>query len=127
MHPPSRRLFLTALLALAAGAPMLAPATRVGAEEPHEVKITIRNHRFEPAEIEVPAGRPLRLIVTNADPTPEEFESIGLGVERVIPGGATATLMTRPLRANRNYTFFGEFNQSTAQGRFVVKTEPSKQ
>jgi hypothetical protein len=123
MLPPSRRRFLSALLALAA-VPALAPVAR--AEEPYEVKITIRNHRFEPAEIEVPAGRPLRLIVTNADPTPEEFESVGLGVERVIPGGATATLMTRPLRANRNYTFFGEFNQSTAQGRLIVKVEPEK-
>lgn len=119
MRLPSRRLFLTALLALAAAPPVLFAAAR--AEEPFEVKITIRNHRFEPAEIEVPAGRPLRLIVTNADPTPEEFESVGLGVERVIPGGATATLMTRPLRANRNYKFFGEFNQDTAQGRFIVK------
>ena len=116
---PSRRIFLASLLALAATAPALAPAAR--AEEPFEVKITIRNHRFEPAEIEVPAGRPLRLIVTNADTTPEEFESVGLGVERIIPGGATATFMTRPLRANRNYTFFGEFNQKTAQGKVTVK------
>jgi len=115
---PSRRLFMASLLSLAA-APALAPAVR--AEEPFEVKITIRNHRFEPAEIEVPAGRPLRLVVTNADPTPEEFESVGLGVEKVIPGGATATLNTRPLRANRNYTFFGEFHQDTAQGKFTVK------
>lgn len=119
MFLPSRRLFLASLLALAAAVPAVAPAVR--AEEPFEVRITIRNHRFEPAEIEVPAGRPLRLIVTNADSTPEEFESVGLGVERIIPGGATATLMTRPLRANRNYKFFGEFNQDTAQGRFIVK------
>jgi hypothetical protein len=126
MRPPSRRLFLTALLALAAATaiPVLPPPAR--AAEPLEIKITIRNHRFEPAEIEVPAGRPLRLIVTNADPTPEEFESLGLGVERVIPGGATATFNTRPLRPNRNYTFFGEFNQATAQGKFIVKAEPTK-
>ena len=116
---PSRRIFLASLLALAWASPALPSAAR--AEEPFEVKITIRNHRFEPAEIEVPAGRPLRLIVTNADSTPEEFESVGLGVERVIAGGATATFMTRPLRASRNYKFFGEFNQDTAQGRFVVK------
>jgi Cupredoxin-like domain len=114
-----RRFFLASLLALTAAGPIL--AAPAGAEEPFEVKITIRNHRFEPAEIEVPAGRPLRLIVTNADSTPEEFESVGLGVERIIPGGATATFMTRPLRANRNYTFFGEFNQKTAQGKVTVK------
>ena len=114
-----RRRFLALSLALAA-AP-LAPQIARAEEEPLEIKITIKNHRFEPAEIEVPAGRRLKLVVTNADPTPEEFESVGLGVERIIPGGATATFITRPLRAKRNYTFFGEFNEKTAQGRFIVK------
>ena len=71
--------------------------------------------------MEVPAGRPIRLIVTNADSTPEEFESVGLKLERVIPPGATAEFRVRPLLKNRNYGFFGEFNPKTAQGRLVPK------
>ncbi|MCW5745797.1 MAG: cupredoxin domain-containing protein [Alphaproteobacteria bacterium] len=92
-------------------------------EGPFEVRITIRDHRFEPATIEVPANRPLKLIVTNADPTPEEFESVGLKIERVIPGGKTAEFLVKPLRPNRNYKFFGEFHAKTAQGEVVVKAD----
>jgi hypothetical protein len=36
--------------------------------------------------------------VTNAEPTSEDFESLGLGVERVVPGRATAAFSTRPMR-----------------------------
>ncbi|MGH6621216.1 MAG: cupredoxin domain-containing protein [Alphaproteobacteria bacterium] len=88
---------------------------------PFEVRIVIRDHRFEPATPEVPADRALKLIVTNADSTPEEFESVGLKIERVIAGGKTAEFAVRPLRKNRNYKFFGEFHPATAQGRLVVK------
>jgi uncharacterized protein (DUF58 family) len=98
------------------------PAARAE-EPPFEIRITIREHRFEPATIEVPAGRALKLIVTNADATPEEFESVGLKIERVIPPGKTAEFTVKPLRANRNYKFFGEFHPETAQGQLVVKTE----
>jgi Cupredoxin-like domain len=113
-----RRLFLALALTFVTGLSLPETAT---AEEAHEVRITIRNHRFEPDKIEVPAGRPLKLIVTNADDTPEEFESVALKIERVIQGGKTAEFTVRPLRKNRNYKFFGEFHQDTAKGELVVK------
>jgi hypothetical protein len=114
------------LLLLTAGWLALAtdaiPAARAD-DTPFEVRISIRDHRFEPATIEVPADRPLKLIVTNADSTPEEFESVGLKIERVIPPGKTAEFAVKPLRANRNYKFFGEFHADTAQGQLVVKSD----
>jgi hypothetical protein len=91
------------------------------AEDPLEIRLTIRDHRFEPAEVTVPPNREVVLIVTNADATPEEFESAGLRVERVIPPGQTATFRLRTLLPNRNYEFFGEFHQDTARGRLTVK------
>jgi hypothetical protein len=112
----TRRQFLTVLLSAA-----VTPVAASGADEPFEVRITIRNHRFEPAEIEVLAGRPLKLIVTNADSVPEEFESVGLKIERVIAPGKTAEFTVAPLRPTRNYKFFGEFHPATAQGRLIVK------
>ena len=113
-----RRLILALafLLPVCVGLPQGASA-----DEPFEVRIVIRDHRFEPATSEVPADRALKLIVTNADSTPEEFESVGLKIERVIAGGKTAEFAVRPLRKNRNYKFFGEFHAATAQGRLVVK------
>ena len=91
------------------------------AAEPFEVRIVIRDHKFEPATIEVPADRAIKLIVTNSDSTPEEFESVGLKVERVIAGGKSAEFTVRPLRKNRNYKFFGEFHQATAKGVIVAE------
>jgi hypothetical protein len=111
-----RRSFVT-LAAMA----LMAICSPARAEDPVEIRIVIRDHKFEPAQIEVPPGRELKLIVTNADTTPEEFESVGLKIERIIPPGGTAEFKVRPLLAHRNYKFFGEFHQDTAQGQIVVK------
>src|SRR5665647_2345769 len=40
-----------------------------------EALLVIKGHRFEPAELKVPAGQRVKLTVHNQDPTPEEFES----------------------------------------------------
>lgn len=85
-----------------------------------EFHIAIKNHRFEPAQLEVPAGKKIRLVVDNQDPTPEEFESRSLRVEKVIPGNTKATVTVGPLKAGR-YTFVGEFHESTAKGALVAR------
>lgn len=84
------------------------------------IQITIRNHRFEPSRPHAPAGTPLVLNITNADPTPEEFESKTLRVEKVIPGNSSAQIRLRPLKPGA-YNFFGEFNEATAQGALIVE------
>jgi Cupredoxin-like domain len=91
------------------------------AAEPMEIRITIKGHRFEPERIEVPAGQRLKLVVTNADATPEEFESKVLRIERVILGGQSATFNVRPLNKGQTYKFFGEFHEDTAQGVLIAK------
>lgn len=85
-----------------------------------EVELTIREHRFEPAELRVPANRKIKLVVHNADATPEEFESHALNREKLIPGHARAVVWIGPLAPGR-YPFFGEFNQKTAQGAVVAE------
>ena len=82
--------------------------------------LVIRNHRFEPAELKVQAGQRIKLVVHNQDGTPEEFESHALNREKVIPGGAKATIYIGPLKPGR-YPFFGEFNEATAQGAVVAE------
>ena len=94
----------------------LAPA----AAQETTARLTIKNHRFEPAELKVPAGKPITLLVRNADPTPEEFESKTLRVEKVIAGNSEATIRLRALQPGR-YRFYGEFNEATAQGALVVE------
>jgi hypothetical protein len=85
-----------------------------------EFKIAIQNHRFEPAEMIVPAGKKVKLIIENKDATPEEFESYTLNREKVVAGNKSITVYIGPLEAGR-YPFFGEFNQTTAQGAVIAK------
>ncbi len=44
------------------------------ADEPLTIPVTIKDHKFVPSEIEVPAGKPVVLTITNQDATAEEFE-----------------------------------------------------
>lgn len=90
-----------------------------GAAEP-EALLVIKNHRFEPLELKVPAGQRVKLVVHNQDGTPEEFESHSLNREKVIPAGAKATIYIGPLKSGR-YDFIGEYNQATAKGAVVVE------
>jgi Cupredoxin-like domain len=82
--------------------------------------ILIKNHRFEPAELNVPAGKKIKLIINNTDNTPEEFESHELKREKVIPGNAKATIYVGPLSPGK-YPFFGEFNEATAKGSITAQ------
>lgn len=104
------------LAALVAG---LAIATSAQAADP-EVLVVIKDHRFQPAEVKVPANAKIKLTVHNQDKTPEEFESHELKREKVIPGGGKATMFIGPLKPGR-YKFFGEFNEKTAQGVFIAE------
>ncbi len=109
---PLRSLSCFALLAAALAAP-------IHAADP-EVVLVIKNHRFEPAELKVPAGQRVKLLVHNQDATPEEFESHSLNREKVIPAGAKASLFIGPLKAGR-YEFVGEYHEATAQGVVIAE------
>jgi plastocyanin len=82
--------------------------------------LSIREHKFEPAELSVPAGRKIKLLVQNQDATPEEFESSELNREKIVVGKGTIVVFLGPLDAGR-YPFFGDFHQETAQGVLIAK------
>jgi plastocyanin len=86
----------------------------------NELALIIKNHRFEPAELKVPAGQRIKLVVHNQDATPEEFESHSLNREKVIPAGAKAAIFIGPLKSGR-YTFFGEYNEASARGVVIAE------
>lgn len=93
--------------------------TATHAADPERL-LVIKNHRFEPSELKVPAGQRIKLTVHNQDSTPEEFESHSLNREKVIPAGAKATIFIGPLNAGR-YGFVGEYNEATAKGTVVAE------
>jgi plastocyanin len=82
--------------------------------------LTIRNHRFEPEQLDVPAGQKIELRVANADATAEELESGELRRQKVVDAGQTISVFVGPLRPG-TYEFFGDFNPKTARGRVVAK------
>ncbi len=91
----------------------------VASAEP-AIDVTIKDHRFTPAEIHVPAGKPVTLNVKNEDETAEEFESHELKIEKVIAGGTSGTVRLRPLDPGK-YPFIGEYHEDTAKGVIVAE------
>lgn len=85
-----------------------------------EFSLAIKAHRFEPAELKVPANVRIKLNVHNQDATPEEFESHALNREKLIPAGGKVVIYVGPLKPGR-YEYFGEFNQSTARGALIAE------
>ncbi|WP_299075948.1 cupredoxin domain-containing protein [uncultured Paraglaciecola sp.] len=83
-------------------------------------ELVIRDHLFYPAELVVPAGKKVKLLISNEDDTPEEFESYELNREKVILGGRKTVIFIGPLKPGV-YPFFGEFNMKTAQGKVIAK------
>ncbi|PCI55631.1 MAG: hypothetical protein COB36_07630 [Alphaproteobacteria bacterium] len=83
-------------------------------------EITIKDHKFSPVELIVPAGQRIKLRVSNQDATPEEFESHDMKREKIIGGNKTATIFVGPLKPGK-YHYFGEFNMDTANGYIVAK------
>lgn len=103
-----------ALTALAGAA--IAGPTRAQAP----ITVTLKDHRFSPAEIRVAANQPAILNVVNDDPLAEEFDSTALKVEKVIAGKQSGTVRIHPLRPGR-YPFMGEYHSATAQGVVVAQ------
>jgi Cupredoxin-like domain len=85
-----------------------------------EITVTIKDHRFEPTELRVPANKRVSIYVVNEDATPEEFESVSMKVEKIIPGKSKGLVRVGPLPPGR-YDFFGDFNQATAKGVLIAE------
>ena len=112
-----RSLMFCGFAALAAAAVLAVPAARADDEA---VTLVIKDHRFTPEIIEVPAGKKIKLLVKNEDSTPEEFDSYELNREKIISGGSQGIVYIGPLDPG-TYAFMGEFNADTAQGKVVAK------
>lgn len=111
----SRRQILSTLCGVG-----LAIITLPSIAETPSFELRIRDHRFEPTELTIPANTKVALRVHNLDSTPEEFESHDLHREKVIPGNTESIIYIGPLKPG-TYRFFGEFHESTAQGALIVK------
>jgi hypothetical protein len=97
---------------------ILFPLTVLAVEA--DYTLLIRDHRFQPAELTVPAGMKIKLVIDNQDDTQEEFDSHDLNREKLIAANSRVTLYIGPLSSGR-YLFDGELHEDTAQGVIIVK------
>ncbi len=89
------------------------------------IQLTIKDHRFAPSEVTVPAGERFRIEVENRDPTPAEFESSDLRVEKIVVPGGRITVTAGPLKPG-TYKFFDDYHPDLATGTLTAveqKTE----
>jgi plastocyanin len=107
----------SALFGIAA---LVAVSTLPAGAQEQSFRLTIKDHKFEPAELEVPANTKVKLVVKNEDATAEEFESSSLHREKVVPPGKEIAVPIGPLKPGR-YEFIGDFNRATARGAIIVK------
>ncbi len=89
-------------------------------------KLTLKDHKFTPTELMVPASERFLIEVENLDATPAEFESTDLKIEKIVAGDGKITVRARALKPG-TYKFFDEYNPDTAAGTVVaVESKPKK-
>lgn len=103
-----------------ASAMLLASFVMPAAAMAAEYTLVIKNHRFEPSELTVPAGKRVKLVIDNRDSSVEEFESHDLRREKIVPGNSKGVVWVGPLPAGR-YHFYGEFHKDSAQGNLIAQ------
>lgn len=113
---------LKVFLLVCASLSMQAPASA----KPLKYEIIIKDHKFIPDKIEVPAGVKITLHIHNQDNTVEEFESFELKREKIIVSNGKARIPIGPLKPGE-YKFFGEFHEETAQGVIIAKEEKKEE
>lgn len=110
----------TASALMAVVALLAVPTASAWAEDVAVYRISIKDHRFVPEAVTIPANAKVTLIVSNEDATPEEFDSIPLRREKVVPAGKEVTILLGPLKPG-SYAFTGEYHEDTAKGTVLVK------
>ena len=111
-----RHLARTALAFAILAASACLPAS---AQQAANVTVSVKNHRFQPAQIHAPAKVPIELRVKNLDSTAMEFESDTLHVEKVVSGNSEAVIRLQPLNPGR-YEFYDDYHQEST-GVLIVR------
>jgi cytochrome c oxidase subunit 2 len=117
LSPSIRRLIVCVSLTLAASALLAAPPP-----EPRIIEVTARRFAFEPSEIEVAVGEPVRLMVRSADGV-HGLEIKKLKVRKEIPRGEVVTINFTAKEAGRFPIMCSEYcgdDHDNMRGMLVV-------
>jgi len=113
--------FATGMLATGMLAVEILAAGMIGAahaQQPEALSLTLKEQKFDPAELHAPADTPIEIHLKNLNPIVSEFESDDLHFEKIVPTGGEISVRVRPQHPGR-YRFFDDFHHET-QGYLVV-------
>jgi heme/copper-type cytochrome/quinol oxidase subunit 2 len=103
------RIWLLAIALVVLGGGVSAGARAADMPEFH---LVLQNHQFQPATLKVPANTKIRVLVTNKNAMPSEFESSDFNREKIVLPNSTITVFIGPLDKG-TYKFFDDFHQAT--------------
>jgi hypothetical protein len=117
LHGASKRgvLLIATTLALASFASLVAKAA-----DPVTYEITLKNQKFAPAELKVPAGTPFIIKLKNGNDAPAEFESKDMKFEKVVAGHTEVVVKVKALPKG-TFKFVDEYHEDTALGTVVAE------
>ncbi|MDI7776532.1 cupredoxin domain-containing protein [Asticcacaulis sp. EMRT-3] len=82
--------------------------------------ITLKNHKFTPQVMTIPADTKVKVTIKNQDTTPAEFESNELNREKIVGGNSQITVFIGPLKTGL-YGYFDDFHKATTTGKIEAK------
>lgn len=109
------RRMLGCMMVLGFGAVNAAQATDMP-----QYQLVIKDHKFQPVQLQVPANTKFKVLVVNQDTTPSEFESNEFNREKIVLPNSTITVFIGPLDKG-SYKFFDDFHQDTGNGVLIVQ------
>ena len=87
--------------------------------------LAIKGRGFSPQELLVPSGKKFKLVVSNENLEPSEFESFSLHREQVVGAHSKITVFLGPLQPGK-YDFFDDFH-SHVNGTLKASPSPTRQ
>ncbi|MBI3044961.1 MAG: cupredoxin domain-containing protein [Betaproteobacteria bacterium] len=94
--------------------------TAAAAQDLPVFQIVMKDGRFSPERLEVPAGKRLKLVLKNEGRGPAEFENLSMRVEKVLAPGVTSFVVLHGLKPGE-YRFVDEFRPDGGSLTLVAK------
>lgn len=87
------------------------------------VHLTLKDYRFTPETLTIPANQRVKVELSNEDANGDDFESKDLHVDKEVQAMSYVSFFVGPLAPGR-YAFQAEKSAATAHGTIIVTDNP---
>jgi plastocyanin len=105
-------------VAVLLAAALIAAPRPAKADDTVTLSLVLKDHKFDPAEVHAPPGKPIQFHVKNLNDIVSEFESSDLHFEKIVTVGSEIVVYVRPQQPGK-YNFYDDFHHET-QGYLIV-------